>query len=71
MLNESNGKTNPAPQEDEEEEDGSEEEGEEDGEEEPGVAQSKKVFKEVRRPVHLLEDHQAKGSSINQDNQRC
>ena len=53
MLNESNCQANPPPQKDEEEEDSGEEEGEEDGEEEPGVSESQKVFKEVRRPVDL------------------
>ena len=56
MLNKSNCKANPAPEKDEEEQDGSEDEGEEDGEEKPGVAESQKVFKEVRRPVDLLEN---------------
>ena len=69
MLNESNCKANPPPQKEEEEEDNSEEEGEQDGEEEPGVSQSQQVFKEVRRPVHLLEDHQVIGSSMNREDQ--
>ena len=69
MLNESNCKANPPPQKDEEEEDSGEEEGEEDGEEEPGVSESQKVFKEVRRPVHLLAEHQEKGSNMNQEDE--
>ena len=58
MLNESNCKADPAPEKDEEEQDSSEDEGEEDGEDKPGVPESQKVFKEVRCPVDLLEDHQ-------------
>ena len=65
MLNESNCQANPAPEKDEEEQDCSEEEGEEDGEEKPGVSESQKVFKEVRRPVDLSVDNQVKGSSMN------
>ena len=69
MLNESNCKANPPPQKDEEEENSGEEEGKEDGEEEPGVSESQKVFKEVRRPVHLLGEHQVKGFSMNPGDQ--
>ena len=54
LLDESDGETDPAPQEDEKEEDSSEEAGEQDREEKPGVSQSHQIFKEVGSPVHLL-----------------
>ena len=54
LLDESDGETDPAPQEDEKEEDSGEEAGEQDREYEPGVSQSNKIFKEVGSPVHLL-----------------
>ena len=54
LLDESDGETDPAPQEDEKEEDSGEEAGEQDREEKPGVSQSNKILEEVGSPVHLL-----------------
>ena len=54
LLDESDGETDPAPQEDEKEEKSGEKAGEQDREDEPGVSQSHQILEEVGSPVHLL-----------------